>query len=236
MYSAQPMTIDQRAVSIVHEMIQPLTAMLTNAETAVLWLTRDPPNLDEAKQAVERIIGNSRRAADVVRNVRDLARKSLPLTADLDINEMIKDVLNLMSLDLRQHGVAVETELAENLKPISSDRVQLQRVVANLITNGIEAMSAVADRQRKLRISTQLDKNGDVLVAVEDSGKGLDESDIDRIFDPFFSTKRDGLGLGLSICRSIVEAHGGRLSAMPNLPHGSIFSFVIPNIVEASRC
>jgi signal transduction histidine kinase len=232
MYSAQPMTIDERAVSIVHEMIQPLTAMLTNAETAVLWLTRDPPNLDEAKQAVERIIGNSRRAANVVRNVRDLARKSLPVTADLDINHTIKDLLNLMSLDLRQHGVTVETEFAENLKPISGDRVQLQRVVANLITNGIEAMSAVADRQRKLRISTQFGKHGDVLVAVEDSGRGLDESDIDRIFDPFFTTKRDGMGLGLSICHSIVEAHGGRLWAMPNLPHGSIFSFVIPNTVR----
>ena len=236
MYSAQPMTIDERAVSIVHEMIQPLTAMLTNAETAVLWLTRDPPNLDEAKQAVERIIGNSRRAANVVRNVRDLARKSHPVTADLDMNDMIKDLLNLMSLELRQHGVVVETELALSLKPISGDRVQLQRVVANLITNGIEAMSAVADRQRKLRISTQLDKHGDVLVAVEDSGKGLDESNIDRVFDPFFTTKRDGMGLGLSICHSIVEAHGGRLWAMPNLPHGSIFSFVIPSTVGASRC
>jgi signal transduction histidine kinase len=236
MYSAQPMTIDERAVSIVHEVIQPLTAMLTNAETAVLWLTRDPPDLDEAKQAVERIIGNSRRAANVVRNVRDLARKSSPVTADLDINETIKDLLNLMSLDLRQHGVAVETELAENLDPISGDSVQLQRVVANLVTNGIEAMSEVPDRQRKLRISTQLDEHGDVQVAVEDSGKGLDEANIDRIFDPFFTTKRDGMGLGLSICHSIVEAHGGRLRAMPNRPHGSIFSFVIPNTVGASRC
>jgi signal transduction histidine kinase len=227
------MTIDERAVCIVHEVIQPLTAMLTNAETAVLWLTRDPPNLDEAKQAIERIIGNSRRATDVVRNVRDLVRKSPPVTASFDMNGVIKDLLNLMSLDLRQHGVAVETELAENLKPISCDRVQLQRVVANLTTNGIEAMRAV-DRQRTLRISTQANEHGDVLVAVEDSGKGLDESNIDRIFDPFFTTKREGMGLGLSICRSIVEAHGGRLWAAPNLPHGSIFRFIIPNAVGSS--
>jgi len=234
MYSA--MTIDERAVSIVHEVIQPLTAMLTNAETAVLWLTRDPPNLDEAKQAVERIIGNSRRAVNVVRNVRDLAQVPPPVTADLDMNDIVEDLLNLMSLDLRQHGIAVETELAEDLQPISGDRGQLQRVVANLITNGIEAMSVVADRQRKLRISTQLDQHGDVLVAVEDWGQGLGESNIERVFDPFFTTKRDGMGLGLSICRSIVEAHGGRLWAVPNLPHGSIFSFVIPKTVVASRC
>ena len=241
MFSTQSTTIGERAVCIAHEVNQPLTAILTNAETALRWLTRDPANLDEVKRAIERIIGNSLRAADVVRGVRDLARKSPPVPNNLDINDLIRGLLNLVSLDLRHHRIAVEVDLAENLEPIRGDRCQLERVVANLVANGIEAMSMVQDRQRKLRIVTQLDKNGDVLVAVGDSGTGLDPALIDRIFDPLFTTKREGMGLGLWICRSIVAAHGGRLWATPDVPHGSIFQFVIPKTVEpnsvgSSRC
>ena len=234
MYGTQPTTISERAVCIAHEVNQPLTAILTNAETALLWLTRDPMNLDEAKQAIERIIGNTLRAADVVRGVRNLVRKSPPIAANLDINDLIKDLLNLVSLNLRLHRIAVEVDLAENLESIRGDHGQLERVVANLVANGIEAMSTVQDRQRKLRISTRPDKNGDVLVAVEDTGTGLDPALIDRIFDPLFTTKCDGMGLGLWICRSIVTAHGGRLWAAPNLPHGSIFRFVVPSTVGPS--
>lgn len=234
MYGTQSTTIGERAVCIAHEVNQPLTAILTNAETALLWLTRDPMNLDEAKQAIERIIGNTLRAADVVRGVRDLVRKSPPIAVNLDINDLIKDLLNLVSLNLRVHRIAVEVDLAENLESIRGDHGQLERVVANLVANGIEAMSTVQDRQRKLRVSTRPDKNGDVLVAVEDTGTGLDPALIDRIFDPLFTTKCEGMGLGLWICRSIVTAHGGRLWATPNLPHGSIFRFVVPSTVGPS--
>src|SRR5262249_49616888 len=135
----------------------------------------------------------------------------------------------LLSFELRRHAVAVETDFAEDLRPIRGDRSQLERVVANLIANGVEAMSSVQDRQRKLRISTQPNNRGAVLVAVEDSGTALDPADLDRIFDPCFTTKREGTGLGLSVCRSIVEAHGGHLWATPNIPHGSTFRFVIPH-------
>ncbi|WP_165779854.1 sensor histidine kinase [Mesorhizobium sanjuanii] len=234
MYGTQSTTVSERAVCIAHEVNQPLTAILTNAETALQWLTRDPANLDEAKQAIERIIGNTLRAAGVVRGVRDLVRKSPPMAANLDINNLIKGLLNLVSLDLRLHRIAVEVELAENLEPVMGHHGQLERVVANLVANGIEAMRTVQDRQRELRISTRLDKDGDVLVAVEDTGTGLDPALVDRIFDPLFTTKCEGMGLGLWICRSIVTAHGGRLWATPNLPHGSIFRFVVPAAVGPS--
>lgn len=141
-----------------------------------------------------------------------------------------------MSGDLERHGIRVETKLAGPPEPIRGDRGQLERVLANLIANGVEARSAVQDRQRKLRISSRLDSHGDVLVAVEDSGSGMDPRNLDRIFEPYFSTKRQGRGLGLSMCRSIIEAHGGRLWALPNRPHGSVFSFVIPTAAAgASR-
>jgi signal transduction histidine kinase len=218
------------AAYLVHEVNQPLAAILINAETALRWLTRDPANLDEAIKAIERIVGNSHRAADVLKSVRNLVRQSPPVVATFDINDVIKDLLNLMGLDLRRDGIAVETELAENVEPVIGDRRQLERVVANLIANSIAAMSTVQDRQRKLRISTHLNNRGDVLVAVEDSGTGLDPAHVDRIFDPFFTTKPEGMGLGLSICRSIVEGYGGRLWATPNVPYGSIFRFIIPTI------
>jgi signal transduction histidine kinase len=228
MFGAPPTTIGENSAYVVHEVNQPLTAILTNAESALRWLTREPANLDEVRRAIERIIANSRRACDVVRSVRDSARDSLAAAARLDINGVIKAILDLTSLDLRRHAIAIETDLAGNLEPIRGDRVQLERVIANLVANGTEAMSVVQDRQRKLRISTRLDKHGDVLVAVEDSGPGIDPATIQRIFDPLFTTKREGMGLGLSICRSIVEAHGGRLWATPNLSHGSTFRFSIP--------
>ncbi|MER9647086.1 ATP-binding protein [Mesorhizobium sp. M0199] len=198
-------------------------------------------DLDEATQAIERIIGNTLRAADVVRGVRDLVRKTPPMATKVYINDLIKNLLSLVSLDLRLHQIAVEVELAENLEPIRGNHGQLERVVANLIANGIEAMSPVQDRQRRLRISTRLDKNGDVQVAVEDTGIGLDPALAERIFDPLFTTKCEGMGLGLWICRSIITTHGGRLWATPNLPHGSIFRFVVPSTVGSktvapSRC
>jgi signal transduction histidine kinase len=158
-----------------------------------------------------------------------MLRKGSPAISQLDLNGAITDVLDLMRNELSRHDVALETELCADLERITGDRVQLQQVIVNLVKNGIEAMSGVMNRARLLRVTTMLDANGCVLTAVADSGKGLDAPTINRIFEPFFTTRREGMGMGLSICRSIVEAHGGRLWASCRLPHGSVFQFTLPS-------
>lgn len=227
MHSATSTTIGESAAYVVHEVNQPLAAIVISAEIALEWLTRDPPNLDQAKQAIERVIGCSHRAADVARSARDQVRQSARAVIDLEINDVIREALDLASLGLRRQGIMVETDLGGNLCPLRGDRIQLQRLVGNLIANAIDAMSSVADRPRSLRISSALNDGGEVLVAVADSGTGLDPAQSERIFDPYFTTKLEGTGLGLPICRSIVESHGGRLWAEPNFPHGSIFRFTL---------
>jgi C4-dicarboxylate-specific signal transduction histidine kinase len=214
--------------SIAHEVNQPLMAIVTNAETCLRWLGRDQPDIGEARNAAERIVRNGYRAGEVIRSIRALARKSPSEMAELDINGVIENILELMRVELTRHDVSVEADLRNGLATIMGDRVQLQQVMMNLIMNGIEAMSGLERRRRVLHVSTRLDGDGSVLVAVEDSGMGLDPANGDRLFDPLFTTKREGLGMGLSISRSIVEAHGGRLWASPRLPHGAIFQFALP--------
>ncbi len=210
-------------------MNQPLAAIRTSAETALRWLTQEPPDVEAARKSIQRAIGNSYRAANVIRSFREMIGESASGAASFDINQIIADLLDLLSLDLRRHRIAVETALTGDLGPLSGDRPQIERVVANLITNAIDAMSGIHDRPRQLRIRSERDENGDALISVEDSGKGLEPAHRDRIFEPFFTTKPDGMGLGLALCRSIVEAHDGRLWAAPNLPHGSVFRFILPN-------
>lgn len=154
--------------------------------------------------------------------------KSSPEMASLDVNGVIENILDLMRAELRQHDVLLETDLFTGLEPVLGDRVQLQQVILNLVKNGIEATSEIKDRRRMLRVATRPDGEGNVLTAVEDSGTGFDPDKIDRIFEPLFTTKREGMGMGLSICRSIIEAHGGRLWATANLPHGATFQFTLP--------
>ncbi len=213
------------AACILHEVNQPLAAILMNAEAAARWLTRDPPNLNRARKALGRVIEEGNRVANISRSMQDLIHKTPPAVTTLDLNGVIKDVLTHAEPDLRRDSVTAEIDLAENLQPITGDRLQLERLAHNLIANASEAMSAVKDRPRKLRISTQRDGQEEVLVTVADTGTGIDPEQIDRIFDPFFTTKGTGMCLGLSICRMIVEAHGGRLWATPNVPYGSILSF-----------
>jgi predicted ATPase/signal transduction histidine kinase len=219
-------TMGELVASIAHEVNQPLMAIVTNAETCLRWLGRDPPDLGEARNAAERIVRNGHRGAEVIRSIRALARKSPPEMAEIDINGVIENILELMRAELSRHDVSVETDLRRGLETIMGDRVQLQQVIMNLIMNGIEAMGGL--QRRVLRVNTRLDEDGSVLVAVEDSGTGLDPANTDRIFDPLFTTKRGGLGMGLSISRSIVEAHGGRLWASPRLPHGTVFQCALP--------
>ena len=221
-------TMGELAASIAHEVNQPLMAVVTNADTCVRWLAKDPPDLDEARKAADRIVSAGHRAGDIIRTIRTMARKSTIDTTRFDINSAIVDVLALTSGELRRHDVLLETELSAELEPISGDRGQMEQVILNLTVNAIEAMATDDHPPRVLRITSQMAREDDVLIAVADTGTGLDPGTGDGIFDAFFTTKPDGMGMGLSICRSIIEAHGGRLWASPNSPRGSIFQFTVP--------
>jgi len=221
-------TMGELTASIAHEVNQPLAALLTNAETAVRWLTRQPPNLGKAKPLIDRVIGDGKRAADILSRIRDFARKAPSRKEDLAINEAILEIMGLSRVAMSEHGVSVTMQLADGLPHISGDRVQLQQVVLNLIMNGIEAMSEVTGRSRELMISTSAVESGSLLVMVSDTGPGLSSAHLTRIFEAFYTTKASGLGMGLSICRSIVEAHGGRLWATPNEPFGAVFCMMLP--------
>jgi PAS domain S-box-containing protein len=226
-------TMGELSASIAHEVKQPLAALLTNAETAVRWLTRQPPNLERAKPLIERIIDDGKRAVDIVSRIRDLSKKTAIRKENLEINETILGVMGLTRAAMSEHSVLVKMQLSEGLPPVLGDRVQLQQVILNLIMNAIEAMGEISEGSRDMLISTSELESGNVLVAVSDSGPGLPQADPGRIFEAFYTTKASGLGMGLSICRSIVEAHGGRLTARPNEPQGAVFCMQLP-IAERS--
>jgi PAS domain S-box-containing protein len=221
-------TMGQLTASIAHEVNQPIAATVTNAQAALLWLDARPPDLEEIRQALDRIVKNANRAGDVIGRIRELIKKAPPRKDRVDINEAIREVIELTRGEAVKNGASVQTSLGESLPLIEGDRVQLQQVVLNLIVNAVQAMCAVVDRPRELFITTaQAEPNG-VLVAVKDSGPGLTPASLENLFAPFYTTKPGGLGLGLSICRSIIEAHGGRLWASPNEPRGAIFQFTVP--------
>jgi PAS domain S-box-containing protein len=213
--------------SIAHEINQPLAAVATNASASLHWLAARPPNLDEAREAVTRAIQEANRASGVIGRIRALLKNTPPQLERLDANKKIRDVLALAASELLKGGVTVQTELAPDVPAVLGDRVQRQQVILNLIMNGIDAMSGISDRPRELFIKSAMHPEG-VLIQVQDSGKGLDPEHIDRIFEPFFTTKPQGIGMGLSISRSIIEAHGGRLWATPGSSHGAIFQFTWP--------
>ncbi|SDR58891.1 PAS domain S-box-containing protein [Rhizobiales bacterium GAS113] len=223
-------TMGELVASITHEIKQPLTAVVANADTGLRWLNRDKPELDRARNAFSRIASNGKRAGEVIRGLRALAKKSGPQLAKLDINDAIQEVLALTRSELQRHGVVLHTALSAADRPVFGDRVQLQQVLLNLIMNGVEAMSAITDCPKVLAITSEAVEPGGVLVAVEDTGPGLDPATADRIFDPFFTTKSDGMGMGLSICRSIIDAHGGHLSVSPRVPCGTVFRFTVPGV------
>ncbi len=227
-HAARLTTLGELAASIAHEINQPLAAISSNGVAGLNWLNRKKPDLGEARDALSRIVRDVGHAADVIRGLRALARKSGPQLTRLDIDEVIGEVLELTGSEMRRQGVTLRTTLAASEQPVVGDRVQLQQVLLNLIMNGVEAMRTVKQRARELAVSSTLDEPGSVLVAVEDTGAGLDPAVAQRIFEPFFTTKSEGLGMGLAICRSIVEVHGGRLWASPRTPHGSAFRFTLP--------
>jgi len=221
------MTMGELAASIAHEVNQPIAGVVTNANACLRWLARDTPDLGEAREAVRRIVRDGNRASEVIGRIRALVGKTGTAKERLDLNGAIREAIALVQGEVRRARVALRTELAGELPPVLGDRVQLQQVVFNLITNGIEAMSAVADRSRELIIRTTRGDDGDVRIAVQDSGVGLDAETAKRIFDAFYTTKSGGMGMGLSISRSIVEDHGGRLWAVPNDGPGATFQFTL---------
>lgn len=228
-HASRMTTLGELSAAIAHEVNQPLTSIATNASACVRWLAKNPPELEEARSAVERIHSSTHQASDVIRSIRAMAVKSSPQMVELDFNQVIATILALMRTELYRQNVSLETDFPGTIMPVKGDRVLLQQVLLNLVRNGIEAMSEVHDRQRLLRVCARDGEDRNVLISVEDTGIGLDPEMIDRIFDPLFTTKRDGMGMGLRICQSIVESHGGKLSAARRQPHGSIFSFSLPS-------
>jgi PAS domain S-box-containing protein len=223
------MTMGQLAASIAHEVNQPIAATVTNAHAALRWLDRRPPDLDEVRQALARILKDGNRAAEVIDEIRALIKKAPPRRDRLEINGAIREVIGLAREQVVKNGVSVQTELVDGLPLIQGDRVQLQQVILNLIINAVEAMSEVKEGVRELLISARKAEPGGVLVAVGDSGPGLAPAAVECLFESFYTTKPGGLGLGLSICRSIIEAHGGRLWACANVPRGAVFQFTVPS-------
>jgi PAS domain S-box-containing protein len=225
-------TMGELTASIAHEVNQPVAAALLNAGTAARWLSRQQPNLEEVRLSIERISSDAKRAAAIVSRIREFSRKAPLRKADFEINEAILDIMGLARVPISDNGVTATMQLADGLPHIFGDRVQLQQVILNLIMNAIEAMSEIASGSRELVISSKTQTDG-VLVSVSDCGPGLPQANPERVFEAFFTTKASGLGMGLAICRSIVTAHGGRLSAIPNQPRGAVFCMTLP-IAEGS--
>lgn len=215
------------AAAIAHEVNQPLGAVVANASASLRWLAGQPPNLEEAREAIERTVREATRASDVIRRIHALLQKGPSQMERLDVNAVIREVLTLAGNEILRGGVAVQTELAPYVPNVLGDRIQLQQVLLNLILNSIDAMNTVTGRPRELLIKSVKHPEG-VLIEVHDSGVGVDPERADSIFEPFFTTKSQGIGMGLSISRSIVEAHGGRLWFTPGSSHGTIFQFTVP--------
>jgi len=247
-HALRVMTMGELTASISHEISQPISAIITNVNVGLRWLARDVPDLEETAQAIRRIGRDGERAIAVVSRMRTLYKKAPTAKEPLNINEVIQEVLTITQHELQRHRVLVRTQFANDLPLVTADRIQLQQVILNLVVNAIQAMSAIANSPRELQLTTQtiarIDaeaaqdsavrtystdaKPQQVLVTIKDSGPGLDSERLDHLFDPFFSTKPQGLGLGLTISRSIIEAHGGRLWAKTIVPRGAIFQFTLP--------
>jgi C4-dicarboxylate-specific signal transduction histidine kinase len=221
-------TMGELTASIAHEVRQPIAAAMTSAQTALGWLEAQPPELGEVREALSRAVRAGKRAGDVIGRIRALVTKAPPRKDSLEINAAIREIVELTRGEAANSGVSLRTDLAEALPLIVGDRVQLQQVLLNLIINGIEAMARNGEVSRDLLISSRKGNGEEVLVAVADTGPGLAAGAPEQVFAAFYTTKPAGLGLGLSICRSIIEAHNGRLWASPNAPRGAVFQFTLP--------
>jgi PAS domain S-box-containing protein len=226
-------SIGDLGASMAHEIGQPLGAIAADSAASLRWLDQDTPNLEEVRSCVQRMLHESQRASEIIRRVRMLANRTVPKMTPLEINDVIKDVATLVQREVLKHNVTLKTRLARGLPAVLGDRVQLAQVTTNLLINGIQAMSNIEGRPRELVIETCRSDGGYVIVSVHDSGAGIDARHADRLFEPFFTTKPEGMGIGLSISRSIIEAHSGKLSAENNAGYGATFQFTIPVIGDS---
>jgi PAS domain S-box-containing protein len=231
-YVTRVTTLGELTASIAHEVNQPLAAIVTFGEAGLRFLARDPPHLDEVRDALKRVIGDGKRAAEIVQHIRALTRRSEPRTGRVDLNEVLGEAVILVQREMASNRVALRQELAPGLPGVLGDRIQLQQVVINLMINAIQAMAAIDDRPRELVIRSRRDDAGEVLVSVQDAGVGIDPGNAARLFDAFFTTKPTGMGMGLSICSTIIEAHGGRVWASSNAGPGATFLFSLPAIQQ----
>jgi C4-dicarboxylate-specific signal transduction histidine kinase len=218
----------QLSASIAHEVSQPLAAAATNARAALRWLRKQPPNIEEALSMLDQITNNTERASEIIGHIRALVTKAPQRKESFEINKAIREVIMLAQAEVQKNGISVATALDEGLPLIEGDRVQLQQVMLNLINNAVQAMSALGVESREMVICTSKTEPNGIGVAVSDSGPGLDPANLEHAFEAFYTTKPGGLGMGLSICRSIIEAHGGRLWASANTPRGATFQFTLP--------
>jgi C4-dicarboxylate-specific signal transduction histidine kinase len=226
----QIMAMGEMAASIAHEINQPLAAIVANGNAGLRLLTSATPDLEEARAALKCIVNDSHRASEVIGGIRLMYKKDDHAKAPQDINELIREVLTLVRGEVEHQRISVRMELFGKLPQVPGNQVQLRQVFVNLIMNAVDAMSTVVGRPRILRLKTQVHEFNNLLITVEDSGMGIDPKNIDRIFDAFFTTKSHGMGMGLSICRSVIESHDGRLSVSVGRPHGSIFHVLLPTV------
>jgi C4-dicarboxylate-specific signal transduction histidine kinase len=226
-------TLGELAASIAHEVNQPLAAVTTNAEAGLRWLNRKEPNITEAGQALERILSETFRASEVIRRIRALSRKADPQRTPLDLREVIEDSLGLVAREIQRSGVELIKDIIVAPSPVMGDRIQLQQVLINLLMNGMQAMAGTKGAKRQLSLYVCHDTEHEVIVEVRDSGPGIQPEDMGRLFDAFFTTKPEGMGMGLSICRSIIEAHGGRIWATSQPGQGASLLFALPRHIKA---
>jgi signal transduction histidine kinase len=233
---ARVTTLGGMTANIAHEVNQPLTAVLVNGNACLHWLDAEPPDLNEARKNITNIVRDTNRASNIVVQVRDLTKGQPPVSEWLRVNEIILATTVLIDREIRQNQISIQTQLSGDVPPIKGDRVQFQQVLLNLLLNSIESLRLVAVGPRCLVIASAKKKDSNnVLISVHDTGKGFSSSDLDCLFDPFYTTKSDGMGIGLTISRSIVESHGGRIWATPNSPRGAVFHFTLPIEVRVDR-
>ena len=221
-------TVGQMAASIAHEINQPLAAVVNNANAGLRWLNKKPPNADEVRSALIRIVNDGERGSSIIDSIRAMLKKGDQKKIQLNLNELINEVMLLTQSQFQKHGVTIRSELANDLPNVLADRTQLQQVILNLFMNAVEAMVSISDRERLVRVRSEKHDGGGALIAVEDSGPGVEPADAKRIFEAFFTTKAEGMGMGLSICRSIVESHGGRITVATAGPQGTVFQVTLP--------
>lgn len=227
-HAARVMTLGQLTASLAHEINQPVTATVANANASLRWLSANPPNLDEARTAIDRITKDMARAGAIVSRTRDLAKRAPARKTLCDVNQLISEIIKLTVSELEKHNINLRTSFESDLPPVNADAVQLQQVILNLMMNAIEAMDATSEKNRVLSINTRRENDGSIVVTFADSGPGLGVKNADQIFVPFYSTKTEGMGLGLTITRSIVENHDGRIWAENGLSGGAVFRFTLP--------